>query len=140
LGTQIQDWSPGAASSQRGQRDSALRVGALLVFPGRSPSWVCWTYLSFGAKHFATVALSPFPPSLQEPVPKPSRCLTPLCNDCVWVTFSNPSPLHPPATSAAPAAPLALASPRGPQHRFGLINPRRAPKCPSQPHVSHPPG
>lgn len=49
-------------------------------------------------------------------------------------------PLRPPATSAAPAAPLALSSPRGPQHRSGLINPRWAPECPSQPHASHPPG
>lgn len=63
-----------------------------------------------------------------------------LHNDCVWVTFSNPSPLRPPTTSTAPAAPLALLSPRGPQHRSGLINPRWAPECPSQPHVSHPPG
>lgn len=30
--------------------------------------------------------------------------------------------------------------PTGAQHRSGLINPRWAPECPSQPHVSHPPG
>ena len=118
------------------------RVGALLVFPDtrcRSPSQVCWACLSFGTQCFTGVTLSPSLPSPQEPVPKPSQCLIPLHNDCVWVTFSNPSPLRPPATSAALAAPLVLSSPRGPQHRLGLINPRQAPECPSQPHVSHPP-
>lgn len=120
-----------------------LRVGALLVFPDtrcRSLSQVCWAHLSFGTKRLTGIALSPSPPSPRELVPKPSWCLIPLRNDCIWVTFSNPSPLCPPVTSAAPAAPLALSSPRGPQHRSGLINPRRAPKCPSQLHVSHPPG
>lgn len=119
-----------------------LRMGALLVFPVtrcRSPSQVCWACLSFGTKRFTSITLSPSLLSPQEPIPKPSRCLIPFHNDCVWVTFSNPSPLHPPATSAAPAAPLVLLSPRGPQHRLGLINSDQAPKCPSQLHVSHPP-
>lgn len=94
-------------------------------------------HLSLGFKRFLSVALPPSPPSPREPVPKPSRCFH---NDCVWVTFSNPSPLRPPTTSTAPAAPLALLSPRGPHHRLALINPRRAPECPSQPHVPRPPG
>lgn len=97
-------------------------------------------HLSFGNQAFYRCCLVPFPTvptgaSLQAQLMPHS-----LHNDCVWVTFSNPSSLCPPTTSTAPAAPLALLSPRGPQHRLGLINPHGAPECPSQPHVSHPPG
>lgn len=89
-------------------------------------------HLSFGIKHFISGAM---PPSPQEPVPKPHS----LHNDCVWVTFSNPSP----STNDVDGSRSSIGArvpPTGARHRSGLINPRRAPERPLQPHVSHPPG